>query len=103
MFGTDVSGSDLPGYFVGDTGEEAFGTWAIVDVLDGAFGANRQSISRVTLPSAPDSNGLSIEHNDIPGALSYGPDAGTIQIPHAPAEFSDGTNETDDVFRLSQP
>ena len=101
VFGIDVGGSALTGYFVGDTGEEVFGTWAIGDLLDGAFGANRQSISRVTLPSAPDSNGLSVEQNEILG-LSYDAAAGTIQIPNAPAEFSDETNETDDVFRLSQ-
>ena len=103
VFGTDVSGSSLTGYFAGDTGEEAFGTWAIGDLLDGAFGANRQSVSRVTLPSAPDSNGLTVEFNDIPSSdVTYDDVAKTIQIVDAPAEFSDDTNETDDVFRLSQ-
>ena len=102
VFGTDVSGSDLTGYFVGDTGEEAFGTWAIGDLLDGAFGANRQSVSRVTLPSPPDSNGLSVEFNDIPTSdVTYDPTADTIQIVDAPAQFSEG-DKTNDVFRLSQ-
>ena len=103
VFGTDVPTSALTGYFVGDTGEEAFGTWAIGDLLDGAFGANRQSVSRVTLPSAPDSNGLTVEFNDIPSSdVTYDGTADTIQIVDAPAEFSDEANETDDVFRLSQ-
>ena len=46
MFGTDLGGSDLMGYFVGDTLEEVFGTRVIGDLLDGVFDANRQLIPR---------------------------------------------------------
>ena len=103
VFGTDVGGSDLMGYFVGDTGEDVFGTWAIGDLLDGVFVANRQSISRATLPSAPDNNGLSVAHNNIPSSdLTSDGTARTIQISNAPAECSGESNETDDVFWLSQ-
>ena len=103
VFGTDVGDSALAGYLVGDTCEEVVGTWAIGDLLDGVLGANRQSISRVTLPSAPGNGGLSVEHVDIPSAdLTYEGTADTIQIVDVPAECSDGANETDDVFRLSQ-
>ena len=103
VFGTDVGDSALAGYLVGDTCEEVVGTWAIGDLLDGVLGANRQSISRVTLPSAPGNDGLSVEHVDIPSAdLTYEGTADTIQIVDVPADCSDGTNETDDVSRLSQ-
>ena len=81
---------------------EVFGTWTVGTLLSGAFGANRQSTSRVTLPRVTDSNRLTVHDNvDLPSALSDDPDAGTIEIPGAPTEFSDDPNEADNVFKLS--
>ncbi len=59
---------EFKGQFVGDTRAEVFGTWAVTDsnsakVLDGAYGADRQSLSRVKMPTA-DSNGRSKEFTD---------------------------------------
>ena len=104
VFERDVTGSEFTGYFVGDKGNEVFGTWKVGTLLDGAFGATRQSVSRVTLPNP---SGRTVEYEDISG-LSYaagdgtdGTAGGTIEIPNAPSEFSDGDNETDHVFKLS--
>lgn len=101
VFERNVPGCKFTGYFVGDSGNEVFGTWIVGTLLPGVFGASRQSTSRVTLPPVPYSSGLTVTHDDIPSELSYDSSAGTIQIPDAVAEFSDDPNEVDDVFKLS--
>ena len=81
---------------------EVFGTWTVGTLLSGAFGANRQSTSLVTLPRVTDSNRLTVHDNvDIPSGLSYDSDAGTIEIPGAPTAFSNDPNEADNVFKPS--
>ena len=98
-FERDVD-SDWKGYFVGASGEEVFGTWFLDGLIDGAFGANRQSVSRVALPRSPDSTGLGVEYDDVDSPLTLAEQDGTLTLP-APPEFSDGDNETDNVFNLN--
>ena len=90
----------MKGYFVGDTGEEAFGTWEVGQLLDGAFGANRHR-SCERLSECADSNGLIVKHREFDGDVTYSDTDDTIQIVGASAEFRAG-GKTGDVFRLSQ-
>ena len=60
--------SRFTGQFVGDDGEEVFGSWAILatdntEVIEGAYGAEYRSTTRVTLPDS-DNDGRSVEFTD---------------------------------------
>ena len=84
--------SEFEGYFVDSEGDEVFGTWAIlgtnpVRLLDGAFGADRQSTSRASLPSS-DSHGRDIEFEDISANTNTALDDDNDKLTITTSEFA---------------
>ena len=76
--------SEFTGQFVGDDGEEVFGTWAIIDnnnvrVVEGAYGAEYRSTTRVTLPNS-DNDGRSIEFSDANTSVTLNGTQDTLVI-----------------------
>lgn len=76
--------AEFRGIFVGDEGEEVFGTWAILGtgntrLLDGSFGAEYRSTTRVTLPDS-DNDGRTLTFADANSDVTLDAAADTLIV-----------------------